>query len=69
VQLKVALQDDTPVQDAVGKVTVRHGFTYNEDDFNSTEHWIPTNGLIPLTFFPPPVDDVHVLNIEVSSVK
>ncbi|CAG0914373.1 unnamed protein product [Notodromas monacha] len=62
--LKVANQDDTPIQDAVGKVIVRHGFSYNQDDFESNEHWIPANGLIPLSFSPPATDDVHVLSIE-----
>ena len=68
LQLKVANQDDTPIQDGVNKVKIRHGFTYNSEEFQEHEYWIPSNGMIQLEFFPPHREDIHVLNIEVGAV-
>lgn len=65
-QLKLAYQDDTPVQDANGFVTISHGFSHNQDDYNKTRYPVPRNGIIELTFYPPVDENVHTLGIEVS---
>ena len=51
--LKVAFQDDTPVQDDLNEVVVRWGFDYNPSNYNSTNYKIPPDGIIELNFYPP----------------
>ncbi|XP_076058869.1 CD109 antigen-like [Oratosquilla oratoria] len=59
--LKVAYQDDSPVQS--GNVTIRHGFTHNTKPIE-TVYEIPESGIIPLEFYPPLDDDAQSLVIE-----
>lgn len=63
-QLKLAYQDDTPVQDANGVVTVKYGFSHNQDDYNRTEYPVPRNGILELNFYPPVDENVYTLGIE-----
>lgn len=68
MQLKLAYQDNTPVQDANGVVVVKHGFSYTQDEYNRTEYPVPRNGILELNFYPPVDEDVYTLGIEVSSL-
>ena len=51
--LKVAFQDDTPVQDDLNEVAVKWGFNYNPSNYNTTNYKIPEDGIIELIFHPP----------------
>ena len=51
--LKVAFQDDTPVQDDLNEVAVKWGFNYNPSNYNTTNYKIPEDGIIELIFLPP----------------
>ncbi len=62
--LKVANQDNTPVQDDLNEVTVRWGFTANTDDYNTTVFDIPEDGIIRLDFNPPDAVRADLLGIE-----
>lgn len=64
-QLKLAYQDNTPVQDENGFVTVKHGFSHNQEEYNSTKYPVPRNGIIELNFYPPVDENVYNLGIEV----
>ena len=65
LQLKLSYQDDTPIRDESGVVTVRHGFSHNQEEYNRTDYPIPSNGILELNFYPPMNDDVYTLGIEV----
>lgn len=64
VQLKLAYQDNTPIQDANGVVIVKHGFSHNQDEYNRTEYPVPRNGILELNFYPPVDENVYTLGIE-----
>lgn len=61
--LKVAYQDDTPVNDAVNQLTLHYGFNFNEDLWQKSQHWVPQNGVIRLEFFPPNENSTVVLGL------
>lgn len=61
--LKVAYQDDSPVNDAVNQLTLHHGFNFNEDLWQKSQHWVPQNGVIRLEFFPPNEESTVVLGL------
>lgn len=63
VFLKVAHQDDTPVQDDLNLVSVKWGFGTDTESYNNTEYPIPEDGIIELRFNPPP-SGVDLLGIE-----
>jgi CD109 antigen len=64
--LKVAYQDDMPVQDDLNQVSVKWGFTSNPDTYNVTEYKIPEDGIIELKFDTPLSSSIDVLGIEAS---
>ena len=64
LQLKLAYQDNTPIQDANGVVIVKHGFSHNQDEYNRTEYPVPRNGILELNFYPPVDENVYTLGIE-----
>ncbi len=51
--LKVATQDDRPVQDDLNQVTVRWGFSSIIEDYNVTTYPVPEDGIIQLAFESP----------------
>ena len=61
VFLKVAHQDDTPVQDDLNLVSVRWGFGADPSSYNTTEYSIPEDGIIELRFSPPEEGQVDFL--------
>ena len=63
--MKLAYQDNTPIQDANGVVIVKHGFSHNQDEYNRTEYPVPRNGILELNFYPPVDENVYTLGIEV----
>lgn len=62
--MKLAYQDNTPIQDANGVVIVKHGFSHNQDEYNRTEYPVPRNGILELSFYPPVDENVYTLGIE-----
>ena len=64
VYLKVAYQDDTPVQDDLHQVSVKWGFSADPTTYNATEKTIPEDGIIELSFMPPTEETVDLLGIE-----
>lgn len=52
------------MQDRTNPVKVRWGYSYDQDNYNETEHKLSNNGLVELTFYPP-VSNVTTLGIEV----
>ena len=62
--LKVAYQDDTPVQDDLNLVSVKWGFSPDPKTYNSTEFVIPSDGIIEMTFIPPSGIPSDILGIE-----
>lgn len=62
--LKVAYQDDTPVQDDLNQVHVKWGFSPDPKDYNSTEFDIPSDGIIEMQFNPPTSIPADILGIE-----
>lgn len=62
--MKLAYQDNTPIQDANGVVIVKHGFSHNQDEYNRTEYPVPRNGILELNFYPPVDENVYTLGIE-----
>ncbi|OQR78344.1 CD109 antigen-like [Tropilaelaps mercedesae] len=61
--LKVAYQDDTPVQDPENQITFRYGYNYDEEHWTEQKHWIPSNGVIRLEFVPPNAPTTVVLGM------
>lgn len=65
ITVKVATQEDVPISDANPRaLLVKHGFSYNHEDFNSSYHSIPSSGLVTLTFNAPTDEEKYVLGIE-----
>ena len=62
--LKVAYQDDTPVQDDLNQVHVKWGFSPDPKNYNSTEFDIPADGIIEMQFNPPTRVPADILGIE-----
>ena len=62
--LKVAYQDDTPVQDDLNPVNVKWGFSPDPKTYNSTEFTIPSDGIVEMTFIPPTDYPADILGIE-----
>lgn len=52
------------MQDRTNPVKVRWGYSYDQDNYNETEHKLSNNGLVELSFYPP-VSNVTTLGIEV----
>ncbi|XP_064467079.1 CD109 antigen-like isoform X2 [Ornithodoros turicata] len=61
--LKVAHQDDTPLT-GENQLTLRYGYNYNEDMWLSEQHWVPSNSIIRLEFFPPNVNSTVALSMQ-----
>ncbi|OTF69606.1 hypothetical protein BLA29_001504 [Euroglyphus maynei] len=51
--LKVAYQDDTPVDNDGPPVILRYGYSYNEDHWNNTIQKVPHNGITQIDLYPP----------------
>ncbi|XP_076337600.1 CD109 antigen-like isoform X2 [Tachypleus tridentatus] len=62
--LKVAYQDDTPVDDRENQLKLRYGYSYNESSWKTSFYWVPKNGLVKLEFYPPNEDDIYVLGMQ-----
>nr|XP_018897644.1 PREDICTED: CD109 antigen-like isoform X2 [Bemisia tabaci] len=61
--IKVAHHDGSPVNDDNNMVKVRHGFSYNTDEYTESKHKLDRNGVVELTFYPP-AQNVSSLGIE-----
>lgn len=61
--LKVAYQDDVPVEDNGPPLKLRYGYSYNDDSWTNIMMLQPTKGLIKLEFYPPRDKDVFVLGM------
>jgi CD109 antigen len=65
ITIKVATQDDVPISDPRSDaLLVKHGFSYNHDEFQTSTYPIPPTGLVTLTFDAPKNDSIVVLGIE-----
>lgn len=51
--LKVAYQDDKPVDDNGPALTLNYGYSYNDDNWNQTIEAVPVKGLIRIDLYPP----------------
>lgn len=51
--LKVAYQDDTPVQDFGQPVKLRYGYSYNDEFWNETFEAVPSKGIVTFDVIPP----------------
>lgn len=51
--LKVAYQDDTPVDDNGPPIKLRYGYDYNEESWNITMEKIPSKGFVQIDINPP----------------
>ena len=60
--IKVSRQDGSPIADEFNLLSVKHGFTYDTDDYEEKEYAIPEDGIVELQFTPPA--DTDVLGIE-----
>lgn len=60
--LKVAYQDNTPVNDANSQLKLRYGYSYNEEVWSESYYTVPPNGIIPLIFYPANDPSISILN-------
>jgi hypothetical protein len=65
-QIKLTYHDGTPVQDANNPVTVRYGYTYDQNLYTEGKHELSKHGMVMLEFYPP-LENATVLGIEVST--
>ncbi|CAM6001992.1 unnamed protein product, partial [Sphagnum balticum] len=61
--LKVAYQDDTPVEDNGQPLLLRYGFSYNFENWTEIMRSVPVKGMIKIDIFPPKSKDVFVLGM------
>ncbi|CAG7831092.1 unnamed protein product, partial [Allacma fusca] len=65
ITIKIATQDDIPISDPRPEaLRIKHGFSYNHEEYESTYYSVPSNGLVTLTFIPPNNETYFVLGIE-----
>lgn len=55
--LKVAYQDDKPVDDGGPPLVLNYGYTYNDDGWTKTIEAVPVRGLIRIDLYPPRITD------------
>jgi len=60
--LKVAYQDDTPVEDNGHELLLRYGYSYNDDSWTTNLRGVPSKGMLSFDVYPPQ-DDVLVLGM------
>jgi len=56
--LKVAYQDDIPVEDNGPPVKVRYGYSYNDDTWTLTHSAVPDKGIVSFEVIPPKTDSM-----------
>ncbi|XP_054164406.1 CD109 antigen-like isoform X2 [Oppia nitens] len=61
--LKVAFQDDKPVDENGPPLRLRYGFSYNDEEWNNTLLLTPVNGIINLEIYPPKNKDILVMGL------
>lgn len=61
--IRLSHHDGTPVQDKTNPVKVRHGFSYNSEEYVETQHKLSPMGLVELVYYPPSAN-VTTLGIE-----
>ena len=65
VTIKVATQDDVPVRDSnPAALQIKHGFSYNHEEYSTKSYPIPANGLVTLTFDSPKNESINALGME-----
>ncbi|KAI7686937.1 Antigen -like protein [Sarcoptes scabiei] len=64
--LKVAYQDDTPVDDDGPPVQIRYGFSYNDENWTNIIEKIPYKGLIQIELYPPRSDEIFIIGLRAS---
>ncbi|KAJ9579454.1 hypothetical protein L9F63_024436, partial [Diploptera punctata] len=64
VFVKLVYHDGSPVQDPNNAVTIRYGFTYDQNLYVEERHKLSKDGLIELNFYPPIDANQTVLGIE-----
>nr|XP_014289274.1 CD109 antigen-like isoform X3 [Halyomorpha halys] len=69
VFIKLAHHDGVPVIDKTNPVKVFSGFDYNSDNYTESQHYLSSNGIIELTFYPPTNVTVLGLAAEYLDVK
>lgn len=62
IVLKVAYQDDTPVEDDGTPLKLRYGYSYNDDLWNETYQAVPSKGIVSFDIIPPK-SDITVLGM------
>lgn len=60
--LKVAYQDDTPVEDNGPPLFLRYGYSYNDDSWTTHLQGVPSKGMLSFDVYPPQ-DDVLVMGM------
>ena len=61
--MKVAYQDDKPVDDNGPQLKLRYGFSYSDEEWNNTLLLTPVKGLITIEIYPPRNKEVLVLGM------
>ena len=61
--LKVAFQDDKPVDDNGPELKLRYGFSYSDEEWNNALSLTPVRGMINLEIYPPRSKDILVLGM------
>ncbi|KAL0273724.1 UNVERIFIED_CONTAM: hypothetical protein PYX00_006334 [Menopon gallinae] len=62
--LKLAYHDGTPVVDEKNPVIVKHGFSYDTNNYTAQEYKLPKNGILELNFF---VQDPNVTTLGIEA--
>lgn len=63
VILKVAYQDDIPVEDSGLPLKVRYGYSYNDEMWTNLVEAVPSKGIVTFDVVPPQKGDVTVLGL------
>jgi len=65
MSIKVASQDDVPIQDPnPNGLQIKHGFSYNHEEYQTQYYPIPSNGIVSLSFDSPNNASVNALGME-----
>ena len=63
IVLKVAYQDDIPVEDSGSPLKVRYGYSYNDELWTNVVEAVPRKGIVTFDVIPPQGKDVNVLGL------
>ncbi|RWS07950.1 CD109 antigen-like protein, partial [Dinothrombium tinctorium] len=63
ILLKVAYQDDVPVEDNGPPLTLKYGYSFSEEKQTNVVEIVPSKGMVSVDVYPPKDEEIYVLGM------